>query len=404
MFVSFSVHISETTPLTSVRCDLQLHKSHPAYEIAPRGLQMDSAANGQYATSPTSNSNNKADKSPELANVRVSADERAFLKRKCPYLNDAYITFLETFQLKPAEQLEIKFTPSQDTGSDEDEGNVEYIIKGLWLDTILYEIPLLALTSQAYFMFTDKEWDYHQQEEKAFRKGCTLLENGCVFSEFGTRRRRDYHTQELVMQGLSQAAAEGKKQGWKGAFTGTSNVHFAMKYDTNAVGTVAHEWYMTIAAITDDYENANELALQYWLGCFGEGVSTSFKGTVLLQTDTNRSLVSLSRIHSELQLSSKLSVNLSHYQSPIQLLAKSTETRVSPRYTRAFVKIPVTLHISSRWCESSMIARVSRTRRSLYSPTPWISSTVSNTRLLLRRLVSHLLLAWGLFSPVCSSQ
>ncbi|KAJ5573186.1 Nicotinate phosphoribosyltransferase [Penicillium hetheringtonii] len=208
----------------------------------------------------------------KLANVRVSADERAFLKRKCPYLNDAYITFLETFQLKPAEQLEIKFTPSQDTGSDEDEGNVEYIIKGLWLDTILYEIPLLALTSQAYFMFTDKEWDYHQQEEKAFRKGCTLLENGCVFSEFGTRRRRDYHTQELVMQGLSQAAAEGKKQGWKGAFTGTSNVHFAMKYDTNAVGTVAHEWYMTIAAITDDYENANELALQYWLGCFGEGV------------------------------------------------------------------------------------------------------------------------------------
>lgn len=122
-------------------------------------------------------------------------------------------------------------------------------------------------------MFTDKEWDYNQQEEKAYRKGCTLLENGCVFSEFGSRRRRDYHTHDLVMQGLSRAAAEGKKQGWKGVFTGTSNVHFAMKYDTNAVGTVAHEWYMTIAAITDDYKNANELALQYWLGCFGEGVS-----------------------------------------------------------------------------------------------------------------------------------
>ncbi|KAJ5273846.1 Nicotinate phosphoribosyltransferase-related protein [Penicillium angulare] len=208
----------------------------------------------------------------KLGNLRVTAEERAFLKRKCPYLNDAYLSFLETFQLKPAEQVEIKFTPIEDTGSDEDEGSIEYIIKGLWLDTILYEIPLLSLTSQAYFMFSDKEWDHEGQEEKAYQKGRTLLENGCVFSEFGTRRRRDYHTQDIVMTGLTRAAEEAKKNGWKGVLTGTSNVHFAMKYDVNAVGTVAHEWYMTIAAITDDYLNANELALQYWLGCFGEGV------------------------------------------------------------------------------------------------------------------------------------
>ncbi|KAJ5096339.1 nicotinate phosphoribosyltransferase [Penicillium alfredii] len=208
----------------------------------------------------------------KMANVRVTAEERAFLKKKCPYFNDAYISFLETFRLKPSEQIEIKFTPSQDTGSDADEGTVEYIIKGLWVDTILYEIPLLALTSQAYFLFSDTDWDYHSQEEKAYRKGCTLLENGCIFSEFGSRRRRDYHTQDLVMKGLCRAAEDGKKHGWKGVLSGTSNVHFAMKYDVNAVGTVAHEWYMTIAAITDDYENANELALRYWLGCFGEGV------------------------------------------------------------------------------------------------------------------------------------
>lgn len=163
----------------------------------------------------------------------------------------------------------------QDTGSDDDEGNVEYTIKGLWVDTILYEIPLLALTSQAYFMFSDRDWDYQNQEEKAFRKGCVLLENGCVFSEFGSRRRRDYHTQDLVMKGLTRAAEEGKKRGWKGVLSGTSNVHFAMKYDTNPVGTVAHEWYMAIAAITDDYKNANEMGLRYWLGCFGEGVSSA---------------------------------------------------------------------------------------------------------------------------------
>lgn len=121
-------------------------------------------------------------------------------------------------------------------------------------------------------MFSDKDWDYHCQEEKAFRKGCELLEHGCIFSEFGSRRRRDYHTHDLVMKGLMRAAEQGKQKGWKGVLSGTSNVHFAMKYDTNAVGTVAHEWYMAIAAITDDYKSANELALRYWLGCFGEGV------------------------------------------------------------------------------------------------------------------------------------
>lgn len=232
--------------------------------------QMDSEYRAFEASIPVDESNYCV---LELANIRVSDEERQWLKKKCPYLNDAYIAFLETFQLKPSEQIDIKFTPVQDTGSDDDEGNVEYTIKGLWVDTILYEIPLLALTSQAYFMFSDRDWDYQNQEEKAFRKGCVLLENGCIFSEFGSRRRRDYHTHDLVMKGLIRAAEEGKKSGWKGVLSGTSNVHFAMKYDTDPVGTVAHEWYMGIAAITDDYENANELALRYWLGCFGEGVS-----------------------------------------------------------------------------------------------------------------------------------
>ena len=208
-----------------------------------------------------------------IANIRVSPDEIEFLRTKCPYFNDAYLKYLTTFKLKPSEQIDITFKPLNDTGGDDDEGDLEYLIKGLWVETILYEIPLLALTSQAYFMFCDRDWDYTSQEEKAFRKGCALLEHGCLFSEFGSRRRRDYHTQDLVMKGLCRAAEEGKKKGWKGVLTGSSNVHFSMKYNVTPVGTVAHEWYMAIAAITGDYENANELALRYWLGCFGEGVS-----------------------------------------------------------------------------------------------------------------------------------
>jgi Nicotinate phosphoribosyltransferase (NAPRTase) N-terminal domain/Nicotinate phosphoribosyltransferase (NAPRTase) family len=209
-----------------------------------------------------------------IANITVTPAEIAFLKRSCPYLNDAYLDYLRTFQLKPSEQIHITFTPSsEDTGSDDVVGDVEYAVAGLWVETILYEIPLLALTSEAYFKFVDRDWTHDNQEENAYGKGVTLLENGCIFSEFGSRRRRDYHTHDLVMKGLTRAAADKKES--PGKLSGTSNVHFAMKYDVSPVGTVAHEWYMGIAAYTDDYENANELGLRYWLGCFGEGVCQS---------------------------------------------------------------------------------------------------------------------------------
>lgn len=111
---------------------------------------------------------------------------------------------------------------------------------------------------------------------RAQGKGISLLSQGASFSEFGTRRRRDYVTQDLVLQGLREANDEAAKKGWEGKLTGTSNVHFAMKYGITPVGTVAHEWFMAVAAITGNYKNANEMALRYWIGTFGEGVKILF--------------------------------------------------------------------------------------------------------------------------------
>jgi nicotinate phosphoribosyltransferase len=228
----------------------------------------------------------------DLANIKITAEELTFLRTKCNFLSKEHLDYLETFRFTPASQVDFQFVPDQENGDENTTGNIVLHVQGLWLETILYEIPLLALVSEGYFKFIDKAWTYESQCENAKAKGLKLLEGGCVFSEFGTRRRRDYHTQDLVMQGLMEAQKEfeaGGKEG--GKFTGSSNVHFSMKYGVLPVGTVAHEWFMGVAAITGDYKHANELALKYWVGTFGAGVS--IRPFSLNCTDTDKQVLGI---------------------------------------------------------------------------------------------------------------
>lgn len=207
-----------------------------------------------------------------LGNITVSQEEIEYLRKTCSYLSDPYLHYLSNFRLQPEHHIRCEFTPVHDTGSESDIGDLEIHTGGLWVETILYEIPLLALTSEAYFKFIDRDWSYDSQRENARLKGLRLLENACLVSEFGSRRRRDYHTHELVLQGLSDAQAEGQSKGYKGKITGTSNVHLAMRFGIPPIGTVAHEWFMGVAAVTDSYPNATETALRYWVATFGKGV------------------------------------------------------------------------------------------------------------------------------------
>lgn len=208
-----------------------------------------------------------------LGNISLSTEELQYLKEHCPYFTSAYLEFLSEFRLRPREQVTATFLPvGEDTGAETDIGELDIKISGAWADTILYEIPLLALTSEAYFKFMDTDWTYDGQEEQAHEKGMRLLEAGCVFSEFGTRRRRDYHTQALVFRGLTKAHKEAQARGLSGKLSGTSNVHLAMRFGIPPVGTVAHEWFMGTAAIVGDYKISTEEALYHWVGCFGEGV------------------------------------------------------------------------------------------------------------------------------------
>lgn len=99
----------------------------------------------------------------------------------------------------------------------------------------------MACLSEIYFTTADKDWNYDGQEgaycsllnslmsvtrmlvaEQAYEKAKTLLAAGCSFSEFGTRRRRSYHTQDLIMEAILRAQKDSPDA--PARVSGTSNV------------------------------------------------------------------------------------------------------------------------------------------------------------------------------------
>ncbi len=99
----------------------------------------------------------------------MSTEELKYLRSTCTYLNQPYLRFLESFRLRPSEQLRLFFNGTRGSNDDQEPGDVHIEIAGRWVDTILYEIPLLALISEAYFRFCDRDWTYDDQERGWFK-------------------------------------------------------------------------------------------------------------------------------------------------------------------------------------------------------------------------------------------
>ncbi|OBA17975.1 nicotinate phosphoribosyltransferase [Metschnikowia bicuspidata var. bicuspidata NRRL YB-4993] len=196
-----------------------------------------------------------------LGELRFLPDEISYLRETLPMLPREYLDSLKAFKLDPPSQ--VKYYNDE---KDLDEFYLE--ISGLWYETIPYEIHILSLVSEAYFKFVDTEWNYDGQYDIAAEKTRQLLSNNCAFSEFGTRRRRLGEAQDIVVRAIMETAQEMGPEKAR-LFLGTSNVAYARKYGVAPIGTVAHEWFMGVASITQDYTNANKTAMEYWLQTFG---------------------------------------------------------------------------------------------------------------------------------------
>ena len=192
---------------------------------------------------------------PQLALIQ---EDYNYLKEKCPYLKTTYLEFLRNYRYNP-EQVHISLTK---------DNNLEIVIKGKWSETILWEVKLMAVISELYFKYCNINWNMEGQVEKANSKGSILNSNGCVWAEFGTRRRRNLLTQKIVVE-------EHKKFN---KFVGTSNVYLSMINNITPKGTQAHEFFMGMQAL-EGIKNSNRYAMSNWVKVFNGDL-----GTVLTDT------------------------------------------------------------------------------------------------------------------------
>lgn len=203
-----------------------------------------------------------------MASLKLTKDEKAYLKKTCPYLSLPYLDFLEGYHFDPSE---VKI--------EQQDNNLKVSVEGYWYRTILWEVPLLSLISELHYEMNHLERQSNEEViNKTVEKAKHLTELNVPFAEFGTRRRHSYRVHRLVMDALLQDK--------NSTFIGTSNVHFAMLFNVKPIGTHAHEWFMFHAA-EYGFKMANSLALEHWIdvyrGDLGVALSDTYTTDVFFQ-------------------------------------------------------------------------------------------------------------------------
>ncbi|MDE5874193.1 MAG: nicotinate phosphoribosyltransferase [Muribaculaceae bacterium] len=197
-----------------------------------------------------------------LENLKITDEEIAFLRNKCKFIPEWFCTYLKGF----------RYDSSWVSVNQDAEGHLEVNFEGNWSHTILLEVKVLAIISELYYIMTGsaEDIDYQLYYEKSSSKGQRLIEGGCCFSDFGTRRRISFKAQETVVKAMKDVQATTCGEG---RFIGTSNVYLAMKYDLTPIGTMAHELICAIAGMYGP-TMANHLAMKAWSNTYRGALGT----------------------------------------------------------------------------------------------------------------------------------
>lgn len=199
-----------------------------------------------------------------LENVIITDEEIAFMREKCYYIPNWFYTYLKGF----------RYNADWVTVEQDSEGHLHIGFEGNWAETIMLEVKVLAIVSELYYIVTgqDGAFDYDDYYRRAYSKAERLLDAGCVFSDFGTRRRASFQAEDTVVRAFRDCAAARGKQG-AGRIVGTSNVYLAMKHGMTPVGTMAHEFVCAIGGMFGP-QMANHLAMNAWRNTFRGALGT----------------------------------------------------------------------------------------------------------------------------------
>lgn len=183
-----------------------------------------------------------------MAEVRASERELDNFFELCPFLDEPILRpYLTTY----------RFNPDQIEATLKDGEFGLRILESPWESAIRWEVPLLYTISELYFKYCDTDWEFVRDAQTQLLHEKAIALSECNYADFGTRRRRNYDTQDLVVEYLKT----------RKSFRGTSNVHLAMKHDVRAIGTMAHEWIMGVSVLKG-LRHANKYALSEWSEVF----------------------------------------------------------------------------------------------------------------------------------------
>ena len=201
---------------------------------------------------------------------------RAEIRALCSlHFQDAELAFLRTLRFIKSDFIDFlglfKLNEKYITVSALSSGEIDITIRGPWLHTILFEIPVLAIVNEVYFRNTQKLPDLIEGRKRLDIKIGQLRAAGLSdinIADYGTRRRFSVAWHEEVLRvlvaRLGTAQSPNQAAGVAGQMAGTSNVLFAMKLGLTPLGTMAHEFLQACQALGPRLRDSQIFGFESW--------------------------------------------------------------------------------------------------------------------------------------------